>query len=90
MVKEFNMMRAWGVYKLVKWPLGMNMIGTKWVYVLKFNGDGGLSDRKARIVAQGFFQIQGVDFEDTYAAMTRLESFYLLLAIVASTGLHLW
>jgi len=68
----------------------MNVIGTKWVYALKFNGDGGLSDRKARIVAQGFFQIQGVDFEDTYAATTRLESFYLLLAIVVSTGLYLW
>jgi len=39
---------------------------------------------------QGFSQIQGVDFEDTYATTARLESFRLLLAIVASTGLHLW
>jgi len=51
MVKEFNIMRAQGVYKLVEQPLGVNIIGTKWVYILKFDGDSRLSDRKARIVA---------------------------------------
>jgi len=51
MVKEFNIMRAQRVYKLVKQLLGTNMIGVKWVYTLKFDGNSGLSDRKARIVA---------------------------------------
>jgi len=77
-VKEFNIMRARRVYELVERPLGVNVIGTKWVYVQKFDGNSRLSDRKARIVAQGFSKIQGVDFENTY------------IAIVASTELHLW
>jgi len=54
MVKEFNMMRAQGVHKLVEWPLSMNIIGMKWVYIPKFDSDSRLLDRKARIVAQGF------------------------------------
>ena len=68
MLKEFNMIRAHRVYGLVERPLGTNVIGTKWVYIPKFDGNGGLLDRKARIVVQGFSQIQEVDFESTYAA----------------------
>jgi len=45
------MMRAQGIYELVEQLLGMNIIRTKWVYTLKFDGDSRLSDRKARIVA---------------------------------------
>jgi len=56
----------------------------------KFNNNRMLLGRKARIVAHGFSQIQGVDFENTYIATVRLESFYLLLAIVALKRLHLW
>jgi len=51
MVKEFNMMRAQEVHKLVEWPLSVNIIGMKWVYIPKFDSDSRLLDRKARIVA---------------------------------------
>jgi len=51
MVKEFNIMRARRVYELVKRPLDVNVIGMKWVYAPKFDGNSRLSDRKARIVA---------------------------------------
>ena len=58
--------------------------------MLKFNNNRILLERKARIVAYGFSQIQEVDFENTYMATVRLESYYLLLAIVALKKLHLW
>ncbi|KAJ3552017.1 hypothetical protein NP233_g12969 [Leucocoprinus birnbaumii] len=90
MVREINVMKARGVYELVERPVGKNIIDPKWVYALKFDGNGALSDRKSRIVAKGYTQIQGVDFEETYAATARLESFRLILAIVASLGLVLW
>ncbi|KAJ3563743.1 hypothetical protein NP233_g8744 [Leucocoprinus birnbaumii] len=90
MVREINVMKARGVYELVERPVGENIIDPKWVYALKFDGDGALADRKSRIVAKGYTQIQGVDFKETYAATARLELFCLILAIVALQGLVLW
>ncbi|KAJ3564398.1 hypothetical protein NP233_g8320 [Leucocoprinus birnbaumii] len=90
MVKEVNVMKARGVYVLVDRPVGKNVIGSKWVYAPKFDGDGALEGRKSRIVTMGYTQIQGVDFDETYAATARLESFRLILAIVALLDLVLW
>ena len=90
MMREIEMMRVKGVYELVNRPVDKNVVGSKWVFAPKFDGEGSLTSRKARIVAQGFTQVQRVDFEETYAATACLESFQLLLAIVASKNLHLW
>ena len=78
-----------GVYNFVEQLRDINVIGAKWVYMLKFNNNRILLGKKTRIVAHGFSQIQEVDFENTYMATVRLESFYLLLAIVALKRLHL-
>jgi len=58
--------------------------------MLKFNNNRVLLGRKAGIVAHDFSQIQEADFKNTYIVTVRLESFYLLLAIVALKRLHLW
>ena len=79
-----------GVYNFVEQLRDINVIGAKWVYMLKFNNNRILLGKKTRIVAHGFSQIQEVDFENTYMATVRLESYYLLLAIVALKKLHLW
>ena len=50
-MKKFKMMKSQGIYKLVERLADVNIIRLKWVYIPKFNGDGGLVDRKARIVA---------------------------------------
>ena len=78
-----------GVYNFVEQLRDINVIGAKWVYMLKFNNNRILLGKKTRIVSHGFSQIQEVDFENTYMATVRLESFYLLLAIVALKRLHL-
>ncbi|KAJ3570236.1 hypothetical protein NP233_g4537 [Leucocoprinus birnbaumii] len=90
MVNEINVMKARRVYELVDRPEGKNMIGLKWVYTPKFDGNGGILGQKSRIVAMGYSQIQGVDFKETYTATMHLESFHVVLAIVASLGLVIW
>ena len=90
MMREIEMMRVKVVYELVDQPVDKNVVGSKWVFSPKFDGEGSLASRKAQIVAQGFTQVQGVDFKETYAATACLESFQLLLAVVASKNLHLW
>ena len=46
--------------------------------------------RKARLVAKGYSQVAGEDFEETYAAVVRLESLRISAAVAAKLGLHIW
>jgi hypothetical protein len=65
-------------------------IGTKWVYKNKQSEDGVVVRNKARSVAQGFYQKEGIDYEETFAPVARLESIRILLAFVASKGFNLY
>ena len=57
-----------------------NVIDTKWVFHNKKYGNGIVTQNKARLVAQGFTQIQGLNFYETYAFVAKLESIRILLA----------
>ncbi|GJX65868.1 retrovirus-related pol polyprotein from transposon TNT 1-94 [Tanacetum coccineum] len=58
----------------------MTIIGTKWVYRNKLDENGIVSQNKARLVAQGYNQQEGIDYNETYAPVARLESIRILLA----------
>ena len=57
-----------------------NIIGTKWVFRNKQDEDGQVVRNKARLVAQGYTQVEGMDYGETYAPVARLESIRILLA----------
>ncbi|XP_050894168.1 uncharacterized mitochondrial protein AtMg00820-like [Lathyrus oleraceus] len=67
------------VWDLAPRPEGTNVIGTKWVYKNKSDEKGVFTRNKARLMAQGYTQIKGVDFDETYSLVARLESIRLLL-----------
>ena len=52
----------------------MNVIGTKWVFRNKMDENGNIVRNKARLVAQGYNQEEGIDFDETYAPVARLEA----------------
>nr|GEU52151.1 copia protein [Tanacetum cinerariifolium] len=58
----------------------MTIIGSKWVYGNKLDENGVVSRNKARLVAQGYNQQEGIDYDETYAPVARLESIRILLA----------
>ncbi|GJU01731.1 retrovirus-related pol polyprotein from transposon TNT 1-94 [Tanacetum coccineum] len=58
----------------------MTIIGTKWVFRNKLDENGIVSRNKARLVAQGYNQQEGIDYDETYAPVARLESIRILLA----------
>jgi hypothetical protein len=60
------------------------VIGTKWVFKKKQGEDGEIVRNKARLVAQGFSQVKGLDFGETFTLVARLEAIRILLAFVAS------
>lgn len=69
------------VWYLTPRPAGVNVIGTKWIFKNKSDASGVVVRNKARIVAQGYTQVEGIDFDETFAPVARLESVRMLLVI---------
>jgi hypothetical protein len=67
----------------------VNVIGTKWVFKHKQGEDGEVVRNKAHLIAQGFSQIEGLDFWETFAPIARLEAIMILLAFATSKGFKL-
>ncbi|GJT06478.1 retrovirus-related pol polyprotein from transposon TNT 1-94 [Tanacetum coccineum] len=71
-------------------PMDMTIIGTKWVYRNKLDKNGIVTRNKARLVAQGYNQQEGIDYDETYAPVARLESIRILLAYACALDFKLF
>jgi hypothetical protein len=81
MKAELHTMKDMGVYKLTKLPEGRKVIGNRWVLEFKEDNKGG-PIHKARLVAQGFSQVPGVDFSTTFAPVIKTASVRFIAALV--------
>uniref|UniRef100_A0A093XC52 Retrovirus-related Pol polyprotein from transposon TNT 1-94 n=1 Tax=Talaromyces marneffei PM1 TaxID=1077442 RepID=A0A093XC52_TALMA len=84
---EIRNLIRFGTWRFVKRPDHKAVISCKWVFDIKYQADGRIERFKARLVARGFLQQEGLDFEDTFAPVIRLESLRVLFAIAAIYGL---
>jgi hypothetical protein len=81
MHEELNNFKRNKVWSLVEKPKDCrNIIGTKWVFKNKQDANGIVVRNKACLVAQGYSQVEGIDYGETYAPVARLESIRILLA----------
>ena len=71
-------------WELVDLPTGCHPISLKWVYKVKRHERGAIVKHKARLVARGFVQREGIDFEEVFAPVARMELVHLLLALAAA------
>ena len=78
------------MWELVPRPNGVNVIGTKWTFKNKSDEHGTIIINKFRLVAQGYTQVEGVDFDETFAPAVRLESIRILLAIASHLNFKLY
>ena len=86
MHEELNNFKRNKVWSLVEKPKDCrNVIGTKWVFKNKQDANGIVIRNKARLVAQGFSQVEGIDYGETFAPVARLESIRILLAYASSS-----
>ncbi len=74
MEEEMKSLQDNNVWKLVDPPVDRKIIGSKWVYKVKRDGDGRLERYKARLVAQGYTQQKGADYDETFSPVVRMES----------------
>ncbi|GJT86231.1 retrovirus-related pol polyprotein from transposon TNT 1-94 [Tanacetum coccineum] len=91
MQEKLNQFIANDVWELVPQPNNMTIIGTKWVFRNKLDENGVVVSRnKARLVAQGYNQQEGIDYEETYAPVARLELIRILLAYACALDFKLF
>jgi hypothetical protein len=86
-IEELRSLIGNGTWKEVVPPKGANIITSKWVFTIKTLTMGVIDRFKARIVARGFTQIYGVDYDETYAPTPRHDTLRLFLASVAAENL---
>lgn len=87
MNEELESMERNDVWDLVTLPQGRKPVGSKWVFKRKLNGFGAVERYKARIVAQGYSQCYGLDYDETFSPVVRFESIRMLIALAVQYGL---
>jgi Reverse transcriptase (RNA-dependent DNA polymerase) len=70
-------------------PKNINSVGYKWVFIIKRNDKNEIVRYKARLVAQGFTQISGVDYEETYSRVVDVITFRFLISLIITENLQM-
>ncbi|XP_070010087.1 uncharacterized mitochondrial protein AtMg00820-like [Nicotiana sylvestris] len=83
MQDELNQFERSQVWHLVPRSKDGSVIGTKWVIRNKLDEDGTVTRNKAGLVVQGYIQEEGIDYDETFAPVARLEVLRLLIAFAA-------
>jgi hypothetical protein len=71
---------------MVPLPSGRKIVRCRWVYRTKSIEDGKISKYKARLVTKGFQQVHGIDYDDTFTPVAKMDSIQLALSIAEAKG----
>jgi hypothetical protein len=86
MVEEYNSIMKNDVWKVVLRPEGKSVVTSKWLYKIKHVANGSIEKYKARFVARGFSQIEGVDHDETFAPVAKYTSIRTVISTKAEMG----
>lgn len=81
--KELESIEKNKTWTLIELPSGHKPIGLKWVFKLKKDSDRQVIKHKARLLAKGYVQREGIDFEEVFAPIARLNTVRVILALAA-------
>jgi histone deacetylase 1/2 len=84
---EYNALMKNNTWYLVPHKKGSNIIYCKWVHRIKYKADGSLDKYKSRLIAKGFKQRYGIDYEDTFNLVVKMSTIRIILSIAVSRGL---
>ena len=84
MLDEITALEKNGTWVITDLPKGKHVIGCKWIFTVKYNADGSLNKFKARLVVKGFTQSYCIDYEETFAPVTKLNLVRVLLTLATN------
>ena len=74
MVEEYRSIMVNDVWEVVPRPQDKSLVGSRWIYKVKYVEDSSVEKYKARFVAKGYAQKEGIDYEETFAPVARYTS----------------
>lgn len=86
MKEELDSIMENDTWELTELPKGRKAVGSKWVFKTKFDGSKNIIRRKARLVAQGFSQKFGVDYDEVFAPVVRGTTMRMMLSVAGEKG----
>lgn len=84
MGSKFNSTTENHTWDLVSVTETMNIVGCRWVFTIKYHPDGSIDKYKARIVAKGFHQQQGIDYNDTFSPVIKATTIRIVLGLAVN------
>jgi len=90
MQEEFHELERNKVCHLIPRPEKRSIIGTKWVFCNKLDEFGTVTRTKAQLVVQGYNREEGIDYEETFAPVTRIEAIHILVAFAIHMEIKLY
>ena len=88
--EELDQIEKTNTWELVPRPGDKNVMGTKWVFKNKMNEQGQIVRNKARLVCKGYAQVEGQDFDETFAPVARLEAIRMFLSYATHKNIKLY
>ena len=74
------------VWEVGSRPVEKSVVTSRWLYKTKYAADGSIEKHKAHFMARGFSQVEGVDYDETFALVARYTSIQSIIAIAIEMG----
>ena len=83
MVEEYSAIMTNDVWEVFPRPHDRSVVGSRWIYKIKYAADGSIEKFKTRFVAKGYAQKEGIHYEETFAPVARYTSIRSIISLAA-------